>query len=74
MKISTLAVAAVVTSLTAAIITPAVYAEDAAPTTTTAPAPACDPKDPKCKPDATTDGTAAPATDSTDAPATGSDS
>lgn len=72
MKISTLAVAALVTSLSAAIIAPAAYAEDAAPTTTT-PAPACDPKDPKCKPDATTDGTAAPSTEGS-APATGSDS
>lgn len=76
MKKSTLAVAALVTSLSAAIIAPAVYAEDAAPTTstttttTTTPAPACDPKDPTCKPDAaTTDGSTAP-----EAPATGSDS
>lgn len=73
MKTSTLAVAALVTSLSAAMIAPAVYAEDAAPAATTT-APACDPKDPQCKPDATTDGAAAPATDSTEAPATGSDS
>lgn len=82
MKKSTLAVSALLASLSAAIIAPAVYAEDAAPAPSAAPttatqAPACDPKDPSCKPDAatTTEGsTPAPAPSADAAPATGSDS
>ena len=71
MKISKLAVLALVTSLSAAIIAPAVYADDAddapaAATTTKTPAQACDPKDKNCTP--------APATTEGNDDTTGSDS
>jgi hypothetical protein len=64
MKKTTIAIAALLATLSSATV---VYADDTA--STTAPTANCKPGDTNCKPDATTDGTAAPATDSTSAPA-----